>query len=97
MSSAAPFRDLPARAKAVLPPWELRKDKEEVAYKLNTCRGLPQNNFHDVSASSIEVHLLLCTPPLGCVLRLCWWRERYPMGSMDVCAADPRGLRVTVW
>lgn len=50
MSTTTPFRELPGRAKAVLPGWELKKDKEEVTYTLNKCRGVPQNCVHDVSA-----------------------------------------------
>lgn len=50
MSTTTPFRELPGRAKGVLPAWELRKDKEEVTYTLKSCRGLPQNCVHDVSA-----------------------------------------------
>lgn len=49
MSTTTPFRELPARAKAGLPAWELRKDKEEVTYKLKKCRGVMQNNIHEVS------------------------------------------------
>ena len=57
MSSSASFRDLPARAKVILPPWELRADKEEVTYNLRSCRGVLQNCAHDVSTSRFEVHL----------------------------------------
>ncbi len=72
MSTMTPFRDLPARAKAVLPPWELTQDKEEVQYKLTSCRGVTQNSFHEVSTCSIEVHLLLLrTPLLTVALQLC--------------------------
>lgn len=32
-----------------MPTWELRKEKEEVKYVLKVCRGVPQNDAHDVS------------------------------------------------
>ncbi|CAM9817820.1 unnamed protein product [Ectocarpus sp. 8 AP-2014] len=47
MSTTTPFRELAGRAKVVLPTWELRKEKEEVKYVLNVCRGVPQNDAHD--------------------------------------------------
>eukprot|EP00904_Undaria_pinnatifida_P001158 jgi/Undpi1/11042/HiC_scaffold_30.g13342.m2 len=49
MSSApvtsTPFRELPGRAKVVLPKWT--PAKEEVTYKLGPCRGVQQNPVHD--------------------------------------------------
>ncbi|CAN0192178.1 unnamed protein product [Scytosiphon promiscuus] len=47
MSTTTPFRELPRRPKAVLPKWELRKDKEEVTYCLKECNGITQNLHHD--------------------------------------------------
>lgn len=49
MSPTTPFRELAGRSKVVLPTWELRKEKEEVKYVLKMCRGVPQNDTHDVS------------------------------------------------
>lgn len=71
MSTTTPFRELPGRAKGVLPAWELRKDKEEVTYTLNKCRGVPQNCVHDVSA---RCRLLLCVAS-SCVILVwvVWW------------------------
>ena len=61
MSSApvtsTPFRELPGRAKVVLPKWT--PAKEEVTYKLGPCRGVQQNPVHDVSAD-FDYVLLLC-------------------------------------
>lgn len=51
MSTTTPFRELPGRAKIVLPEWEL-KQVNDVKYVLKTCRGVPQNCVHDVSAST---------------------------------------------
>lgn len=72
MSSTTPFRELPGRAKVVLPPWELKKDKQEVKYTLKTCRGVPQNWVHDVSACCQYCFcgLCLCDLRLGDLLSL---------------------------
>lgn len=67
MSTTTPFRELPGRAKAVLPAWGLKKDKEEVTYTLKKCRGVPQNCIHDVSTCCQYQGLLPHGLILSCV------------------------------
>lgn len=43
-----PFRESPGRAKVVLPKWTPQPE-QDVTYRLNMCRGVPQNVLHDVS------------------------------------------------
>lgn len=79
MSTTTPFRELAGRSKVVLPAWELRKDKEEVKYVLKVCRGVPQNDTHDVSVCLTPttkeicrvVDLCVCKNREKCVLLPC--------------------------
>lgn len=62
-----PFRELPGRAKVVLPKWSPQPE-EDVTYSVNMCRGVPQNVVHDVSCMDGDTYGVLYTTVVDVVV-----------------------------